>query len=73
VTGKQLLSKAEARKRLGNIGTTKLNEMISDGRISATYVDGRTFIEASEIDTFIAGASTVRTHRRGGRQASGSK
>jgi len=47
--------------------------MISDGRISATYVDGRTFIEASEIDSFIAGASTVRTHRRGGRQASGSK
>jgi hypothetical protein len=73
VETRQLLSKAETRKRLGDIGTTKLNEMIRDGRIQPTYLDGRTLFEASEVDRVIATASTTRTHRRGGRRASEAK
>ena len=65
---RRLYNKTEARALLGGISDTKLKEMIRDGRISAVFLDGRTLIPDIEIDRLVASASTVRTHRRGGRR-----
>jgi hypothetical protein len=43
-----------ARQRAGDIGVTKLYELIAQGELVAVKLGGRTFIRAGSLDAFIA-------------------
>lgn len=54
--GDRLISKAEACERLGNIGRTKLTEMLLRGEIASVKLVGRRLISSNSLDCFIAAA-----------------
>ena len=47
-------SRKGTRKALGDIGNTKLHELISDGRLVALKLDGRTLITEDSIQRLAA-------------------
>ena len=51
--GKSLLSVKETRKRLGNIGHTKVYELFASGRLTPLKLDGRTFVADDEVGQLI--------------------
>lgn len=47
-------STRDARKRLGNIGHTKLYELIANGNLKARKIAGRTVILEADIEDFLS-------------------
>lgn len=51
----QLLSTADARKKLGNCGRTKLYDLIAEKKLDARKFGSRTMITEESVDRLIAG------------------
>ena len=47
----------EARQMLGGIGHTKFYELVKDGRIKLTRIDGRSFVTPSELQRCVEEAA----------------
>lgn len=52
--GDRLVSKTEACHRLGNIGRTKLTELLLRGEIASVKLDRRRLVSSNSLDQFIA-------------------
>ncbi len=50
-----LMGKAEARRMLGSIGTTKLDEMIASGEVESVLIGRRRLIKISSLERIAGG------------------
>jgi|tagenome__1003787_1003787.scaffolds.fasta_scaffold12228864_1 hypothetical protein len=59
VKRRSLIPVKETRRRLGNIGHTKMYDIFASGQLTALKLAGRTMVDEDEVDQLIANLPTA--------------